>query len=78
MLIKKSLDHLKDNNMTYYQHLIFASNHGIRCMMAGLLLVCHSIIPALFPKTGSKLVNRLNKSFIDHNEWLEFQSRSKN
>lgn len=75
---QKWIKHLKDNNMTYWQHLLFAGGHGVRCLKAGVLLIIHSIIPALFPKTGSHLVNRLNKSFIDHNEWIEFQSRSKN
>jgi hypothetical protein len=76
MFIQKSLDHLKDNNRTYYQHLLFAGGHGIRCLKAGFLLIIHSMMPALFPKTGSHLVNELNKSFIDHNEWIEFQSMS--
>lgn len=66
MLVQKSLDHLKENKMTYIEHLLFASGHGIRCIAAGLLLIIHSIIPAVFPKVGSKLVFKLNKSFTDH------------
>ena len=70
MIIKKSVEHLKENKMTYWQHLYFASKHGLLCIKAGLLLICHSIIPSMFPKTGSQLVNKLNKSFIDHNEYI--------
>lgn len=66
MIIKKSLEHLSENKMTYWQHLYFASIHGIRCIIAGCLLCIHSVIPALFPKTGSRLVNELNKSFMDN------------
>jgi len=75
MFIKKSVDHLNDNNMGYWEHLRFAFSHGIRCIKAGVLLILHSIIPALFPRTGSILVNKLNKDFTEHNEWLELKSQ---
>ena len=75
MVIKKSVEHLKENNMGYWQHLKFASGHGIRCIKAGVLLILHSLIPALFPKTGSVLVNELNKSFTEHNDYLHLKTR---
>ena len=75
MVIKKSVEHLQENNMGYWEHLKFASGHGIRCIKAGVLLILHSIIPAFFPKTGSVLVNQLNKSFTDHNDWLQLKDR---
>ena len=75
MFIKKSVDHLNDNNMGYWEHLRFASTHGVRCIKAGVLLILHSIIPALFHKTGSILVNKLNKDFTEHNEWLELKNQ---
>ena len=65
-MIRSSLKHLKSNNMTYWKHFLFASSHGFRCLKAGLFLICHSIIPALFPTIGSSLVQDLNKSFTDH------------
>lgn len=65
-MIKSCIEHLKSNNMTYWKHFLFAGSHGIRCINAGLFLICHSIIPGLFPKTGSRLVSELNKSFSDH------------
>jgi hypothetical protein len=73
MFIKKGVQHLKENNMSYWQHLVFASIHGLRCVVAGILLLCHSVVPGLFPKIGSSLVNRLNQSFIEHNEYLKSQ-----
>jgi len=75
MVIKKSIEHLKENNMGYFEHLQFAASHGIRCIKAGFLLMFHSIIPALFPKTGSVLVNELNKSFTEHNDYLNLKAR---
>lgn len=70
-MIKESVLHLKENKMTYTQHLLFASRHGTRCIYAGLLLLIHSIIPGLFAKTGSRLVADLNKSFTDHSKNIQ-------
>jgi hypothetical protein len=71
-MIKKSIDHLKENNMSYTQHFVFAITHGVKCIKAGLFLISHAVIPALFSKTGSNLVNQLNKNFVDHNEYLKY------
>jgi len=65
-MIKKSIEHLTENKMTYCEHFIFASTHGLGCLKAGLCLICHAIIPALFAHTGSILVKELNKSFNQH------------
>lgn len=70
-MIKKSIEHLKDNNMSYFEHIKFAGKNGFSCIKAGLLLTLHGFIPALFPKAGSKLVNKLNKNFTEHNEMLQ-------
>jgi len=77
MVINKSLEHLKENEMGYWQHFKFAAGHGIRCIRAGVLLIIHSIIPAFFPYAGTKLINRLNKYFIDHNEWKQWIKKQK-
>ena len=75
MIIKKSVEHLDQNNMGYWEHLRFAASHGIRCIKAGILLIVHSIMPALFPKTGSILVNKLNRDFTEHNDWLQLKKQ---
>ena len=75
MIIKKSVEHLAKNNMGYWEHFKFAACHGIRCIKAGTLLILHSVVPALFPKTGSTLVNQLNKDFTEHNDWLELKKK---
>lgn len=68
MVIEKSRQHLKNNNMGYCEHFRFAAGHGLRCIKAGLLLLCHSFIPAFFARTGSKLVRNLSKDFTEHDE----------
>jgi len=57
------IDHLKDNNMTYLQHMKFAIFHGACCVLAGFCLVVHSILPCFFATAGSDLVTKLDKSF---------------
>ena len=51
--------HLQENNMTYYQHLKFAMFHGFVCVLAGLCLIIHSILPSIFQTAGSDLVQSL-------------------
>ena len=70
-MFKQSLRHLKDNNMSYFRHIQFASKNGFNCIKAGISLIIHGFIPAVFPKAGSQLVNKLNKNFTEHNEMLK-------
>lgn len=55
--------HLKDNNMTYSQHMFFAAKHGIFCVAAGICLLIHSALPCFFIKAGSDLVIKLSNVF---------------
>lgn len=65
-LWKRWRSHLLENDMTYRQHLAFAGGHGLRCIVAGLLLVTHSLLPCFWRRTGSVLVARLQKDFREH------------
>lgn len=65
-MILKSQNHLQENKMTYGQHFLFAFGHGLKCLKAGIYLLCHAFIPAIFQKAGSTLVKELDKSFTDH------------
>jgi hypothetical protein len=62
-LYKKWITHLRQNNMTYLEHLIFALFYGLCCLLAGLYLIVHSILPCFFPTAGSYLVTKLIKRF---------------
>lgn len=48
--------HLQENNMTYVQHFKFALFHGLVCLLAGLCLIVHAILPCWFQTAGSDLV----------------------
>ncbi len=60
---KKWNNHLKENNMTYIEHLIFALYYGCCCLLAGFYLIVHSVLPCFFPTAGSDLVYSLSKRF---------------
>lgn len=62
-LYKNWILHLKENNMTYIEHLIFALFYGLCCLFAGLLLIIHSVMPCFFPTAGSDLVKKMNRTF---------------
>ena len=52
-------EHLKENNMTYYQHFKFALFHGFVCLIAGICLILHAFFPCVFTTAGSDLVQSL-------------------
>lgn len=64
-LIDGGRQHLKNNGMTYVQHLKFASYYSICCLVAACRLFIHSVLPCFFPKTGSKLRAKLEKVFVE-------------
>lgn len=67
-LKKKWIEHLKENNMTYLQHLFFAVRYGLLCVIAGILLVFHAIFPCWFQTSGSDLVRKMALVFKKHNQ----------
>ena len=58
-------EHLKENNMTYWQHLKFAVGHGLCCIRAGVYLCIHGILPCFRRRAGTKLVQRLDQVFTE-------------
>jgi hypothetical protein len=66
-LYKKWISHLKENHMTYIEHLIFALFYGCFCLLAGFLLIVHAVLPCFFPTAGSDLVTNLSKRFKNKN-----------
>lgn len=66
-LYQKWIQHLKKNNMTYIEHFIFALFYGLCCLLAGVLLIIHSVLPCFFPTAGGDLVTKLSKRFKKQN-----------
>lgn len=66
-LKNKWIEHLKENNMTYTEHLFFALFYGSCCLLAGFYLLVHSILPCFFSTAGSDLVTKLSERFKKRN-----------
>jgi hypothetical protein len=62
-LRQKWIQHLTENNMTYVQHMKFAIFYAVCCLLAGLYLIVHSILPCFFPTAGSDLITNMSQVF---------------
>lgn len=69
MIIKKSIEHLRENNMYYGEHVLFAAPQAIRMMVGGILLMIHAFIPGLFPRIGSRVTTKLSEVFTIHENY---------
>ena len=56
-------DHLKENNVGYWQHLSHSAVLGMLSIMAGVIFLIHAVFPFLFPYTGSGLIKKIQKRF---------------
>jgi hypothetical protein len=64
-LIQKAKHHLKENGMSYFEHLSFAIFYGFVCIKAGIFLCIHGLFPCFFQRAGSRLVHKLEKIFTE-------------
>jgi hypothetical protein len=64
-LIQKAQNHLAKNNMSYYEHFVFAFRYGILSIKKGILLCIHSILPCFFENAGNRLVRKLEMAFVE-------------
>jgi type IV secretory pathway VirB6-like protein len=65
--MNKIRQHLQENNMSYFQHFKFAIFHGFVCILAGVCLIAHALIPSVFQTAGSDLVQSLAIVFKKRN-----------
>ena len=61
----KWVEHLAENDVTYWQHLKFAMGHGLTCLWSGVYLIVHSILPCYGIKSGGDLCKILNEHFTE-------------
>ena len=50
------MKHLKDLNMSYFQHMKFALSCSFQLCIAVIVLTIHAFVPCWFEKLGSKFV----------------------
>ncbi len=54
-------DHPASVNETYGEHLVVASGFALRLMAGGLACLVHALLPFLFVKTGSAIIEELHE-----------------
>ena len=59
MFKKFFLDHPDSVGETYLEHMEVASGFGARLAFAAFCCFVHAIVPGLFCKTGSRMINQL-------------------
>lgn len=54
------IKHPEEQNMTYFEHLKHACCYSVQALGCSLVFMVHGIVPCLFEKTGSVMVDRLH------------------
>ena len=57
-------DHPASVDETYWEHLAVALGFGLTLLAASLACLVHAILPFLFVKTGSSLIDRLHDRMV--------------
>lgn len=57
------MNHLKENNLTYFQHLKQAMGYFAKIQIAAICVFIHAFIPFLFECTASKIIKYLAEHF---------------
>ena len=59
-MFDNSKEHLKDVNMTYWQHFRFVLSCLPYLFFATVFIIIHAIVPGLFTNTASAIVSELD------------------
>ena len=59
------IKHPEEQNMTYFEHLKHACCYSVQALGCSLVFMVHGIVPCLFEKTGSVMVDRLHIQLHD-------------
>ena len=57
-------DHPASVNETYGEHLLVASGFALRLITGGLACLVHAVLPFLFVKTGSAIIEELHERMV--------------
>ena len=53
--------HLKEQNISYFRHWLFAFQFGLLMIVVGLCVLTHAFIPPLFKETGSDAIRAMSE-----------------
>ena len=59
------MGHLDDINQTYWQHFRTAVTLSLRFMIAAPLLLIHAVLPNIFVKAGSNVIEAYHRMMDD-------------
>ena len=66
-------DHLKQSNVTYYQHLKWALTAGVKLIWAGIASVIHGVNPKLFDGVAPKIIIEIYHGHLEHHPNPDYQ-----
>jgi len=59
--VKVIVTHLRDNDITYFNHMKRAVKWSASLAITSVALSIHAFLPFVFTKTASSAVNKINK-----------------
>jgi len=65
-ICNKFSDHPKSNNMSYGDHLLFASVLAVEFFVTGLMLLIHAVFPFWFKNDASEFAEYANEVLNEH------------
>ncbi len=60
-------EHPQSVDETYFEHLRFAGSFSAKLFAAGLAALVHALLPFLFEKTASNLINAMHARMHNRN-----------
>ncbi|MGE0658162.1 MAG: DUF6356 family protein [Reyranellaceae bacterium] len=63
---EKFTAHPQSVGESYAEHAAVASGFGVRLLLAGLACLVHAVLPFLFVKTGSAMIEQLHERMVVH------------
>lgn len=73
-MIDKCRQHLDSVHEDYMTHLIFALKIATLCLFAGIALVIHALVPALFERTGSTTLKKIHDLIAERKKMQEIKT----
>lgn len=60
-------EHPQTVDETYFQHMRFAAGFAVKLLGAGCAAIVHAILPFLFEKTASRMINDMHYRMHNRN-----------
>ncbi|MCR9137244.1 MAG: DUF6356 family protein [Alphaproteobacteria bacterium] len=60
-------EHPQTVDETYFQHMRFAAGFAVKLLGAGCAAIVHAVLPFLFEKTASRMINDMHYRMHNRN-----------